>query len=170
MIPTISNECSQFLKESNGQYLVKNLPKKYQGFAKVKVRLRKQKTGFGENLNKAFEDEKSHLHQRSVFAYTDTSMLSDTPDTEPFYIFPIDGYSVMFNPVIKDAEKDYNQYNELKIDNEIISDQLKISYQTGSISEAINSSCEIIIYGIPYYYALRVSLVEDYNLFFNNKR
>jgi hypothetical protein len=167
MIPTISNECSQFLTESNGNYLVKQLPSAYQGFSKVKVRLGKNKKGFVENFNRAFEDRRPSLHQRAIFAHANINLLQETQErTEPFYIFPIDGYSIMFNPAVTDSSTDYTEYEKLHIDGDIVSDQLKMSYQSGSLSEALRSNCEIIIYGIPYYYALRSSLIEDYALFF----
>jgi hypothetical protein len=170
MIPTIANECGQFLQESNGQYLIKNLPTKYQGFAKVKVRLSKGTTNFTENFNRAFKNRKYHLHQSSIFAYTSAKILEgvSTINAEPFYIFPIDGYKVLFNPAVKNIGDDYGDYDQLHIDGQLVTDQLKLSYQAGTLREANESNCEVIIYGISYYYALRVSLIEDYQLFFNN--
>lgn len=167
MIPTISKECQQFLTESDGHYLVKYLPSVYEGFSKVKVRLGKNKTEFTENFNRAFEDTRPLLHQRAIFAYTDMAALGVCePSLEPFYVFPVDGYKVLFNPAVK-AQSDYMEYDQLHIDGDIVSDQLKMSYQSGQLLEAIGARCEIIIYGISHYYALRSSLIEDYSLFFN---
>lgn len=171
MIPTISKECGQFLRESNGQYLIKALPTIYQGFAKVKVRISKRTSNFAENFNRAFENKKYHLHQRSIFVYTSAGTLTEmdtTSDVEPFYIFPTDGYKVLFNPTVKNIGDDYSDYDQLHIDGQLVSDQLKLSYQAGTLQEATKSNCEVIIYGISYYYALRASLIEDYKLFFNN--
>lgn len=172
MIPTISRECSQFLKESNGQCLIKKLPKEYQGFARVKVRISKGRTGLIENFNRAFKEETHELHQRSIFAYTNMQMVEesiDSPKLEPFYVFPIDGYKIMFNPAVQNLHTDYEDYDQLHIDGELVADQLKLSYYTGTLLEATKSNCEVIIYGIPYYYALRASLIDNYNTFFNNK-
>lgn len=170
MIPTISNECSQFLRESEGRYLIKNLPCKYEGFARVKVRVSKGKTKFTESFNSAFENKKYHLHQRSIFAYTDYSILTEmsAPNKEPFYVFPIDGYEVLFNPVVQSIRTDYKEFEQLHIDGRLVEDQLKMSYKAGTLREAIDSHCEVIIYGISHYYALRASLVEDYATFFND--
>lgn len=171
MIPTISKECAQFLQESNGQCLIKKLPVKYQGFARVKVRLSKGKTEFTENFNRAFQTKTHELHQRSIFAYTDMEVVLesiDSPKMEPFYIFPVDGYKVLFNPAVQNSQTDYGDYDQLHIDGQLVTDQLKLSYKAGTLKEATESNCEVIIYGIPYYYAFRASLIEDYNLFFNN--
>ena len=170
MIPTISRECSQFLQESGGRCLVKSLPTKYQGFAKVKVRLKRYKTEFSENFNRAFENNTHELHHRSIFTYTNIAALSESTllhNVEPFYVFPINGYRVLFNPTVKNSQKDYKNYDQLHISGQLVSDQLQLSYKEGSLREATEANCEVILYGIPYYYAFRASLIEDYKLFFN---
>jgi hypothetical protein len=167
MIPTIANECSQFISESDGKYLVKNLPVSYQGFSKVKVRFKKQTTDFIENFNEAFKNKSHDLHQRAIFAYTDISLLTENRQQEPFYIFPINGYKVLFNPLVQNSENDFQSYEDLSIDGDIITDQLKISYEAGSLCEAMDSNCEVVLYGIKYYYAIRSSLISDYKLFFS---
>ena len=87
---------------------------------------------------------------------------------EPFYVFPIDGYKILFNPVVQNSQTDYKQYDTLDIDDQLVTDQLRLSYRTGTLHEATALNCEVIVYGISHYYALRASLIEDYKLFFNN--
>lgn len=166
MIPTLREECFEFLNESNGNYLVKNLPKKYQGFARVKVRLGRTKNQFEENFNQAFESRKKRLHQSGIFAYPDITWLEPQSEAEPFYIFPINGYQLIFNPVVKNSKNDYDFVDDMHISQQIITDQLQISYQSGTLLEAMEHKCEIIIYGIPYYYAIRATLIDDYKQFF----
>lgn len=166
MIPTIASECSQFISESDGKCLVKNLPHAYQGFSKVKVRLKRQKTDFIENFNEAFKTKSHDLHQRAIFAYTNVEILSEESGYEPFYIFPINGYRIIFNPLVQNSQNDYKAYEKLSIDGDMVADQLKLSYEAGSLTEALSAKCEIVIYGVPYYYAIRSSLIEDYKLFF----
>ena len=163
MIPTIENECSEFLDSSNGHYIVKNLPIHHQGFAKVKVRLGKAKTDFAESFNRAFESTRHGLHESAIFGYTDAGLLHPNNSTELFYIFPINGFKFIYNPVVEDSNTDYNG-----VSGELVSDLLQLSYQTGTLSEAMKSKCEIIFYGIPYYYALRKSIVTDYAEFFSS--
>jgi hypothetical protein len=166
MLPTISTECSQFLDDANGKYLVRSLPKKYEGFVKVKVRLKKQKTDFIESFNKAFKNKRSDLHQRAIFTYGDINTLKIEENEEPFFIFPINGYKLIFNPVVNHVQEDYSAYDKLSIEPDIISEQLKMSYRSGTLVEALNAKCEIVVYNIPYYYAVRASLVQNYLNFF----
>lgn len=164
MLPTIVNECSQFLTESDGNYIIKNLPRTHQGFAKIKVRLGKRKTKFTESFNRAFETTKHDLHHRAIFAYTNDSLLQEDSNLEPFFIFPINGYEFIYNPMVCNSSEDYSKIN---MSSDLITDLLKLSYQTGTLSEALQFKCEIVFYGIPYYYAIRQSLIEDYHNFIN---
>lgn len=168
MIPTIAKECSRFITESNGRYLVKNLPRNYLGFSKVKVRFKKQTTDFIESFNEAFKSKSHDLHQRAIFTYSDIEALDNDPDAEPFFVFPTDNYKIIFNPLVENSQNDYESYEKLSIQSDMVTDQLKLSYNSGSLMEAMEARCEIVIYGIPYYYAIRSSLIEDYKLFFGD--
>lgn len=165
MIPTIANECSEFLDASNGHYIVKNLPNHHQGFTKVKVRLGKSRTDFSKSFNKAFEETRHGLHESAIFGYTDIDLLTESPATELFYIFPINGFKFIYNPEVENSDVDYTN---IGVSGDLITDLLQLSYQTGSLREAVKSKCEIIFYGIPYYYALRESIVTDYVEFFGS--
>lgn len=162
MLPTIEKECSEFLDASHGHYIVKNLPMRHQGFAKVKVRLGKSKTDFSDNFNKAFEGKRHGLHESAIFGYTDPQLLQPATDVESFYIFPVNGFKFLYNPVVGDSNGDYTS---MGLSGDLITDLLQMSYRTGTLSEAMKSKCEIIFYGVPYYYALRTTIVEDYDTF-----
>ena len=172
MIPTIQNECSIFLNHSNGIPLLRNFSVKRDGFIRVKVRKPKKRTQLDNVFDEAFNY--NNLKQRCIISYTESSIPNDGKECEPFYIFPIDGFKVMFSEMVRDHSQ-YNSTLELlqsklgkaKSEN-IISDLLKYTYKTQDLSLALSYNCEIIIYNIPYFYAVKKSLIEDYADFIQN--
>lgn len=158
MIPVIASECSQFLSECNDNYIIKPLPKTYHGFCKVKVRFGNRQNDFTDSFNEAFKDNSRELHKRAIFAYTDNRIVSASDDEDPFYIFPINGYKLLYNPIIQNSEE---AYSDIGINNALITELLKLSYTSGNLAEAFSHNCEIIIYNIPYYYAIRSSILDD---------
>ena len=177
MIPTITKECSIFLKHSDGVPLLCNLSTKLQGFSRVKVRKQKIKSTMDVIYNTAFDEEYNYnnLRQRSILAYTEKALPDKTEDTEPFYVFPIDGFKVIFSEVVTDSQKVHNKTLEM-LENDvgevesydILSDLIKYTYKTQDLSKALSYNCEIIIYGIAYYYAVRKTIIDDYHNFIYN--
>lgn len=171
----LGERCSQFIEESGGRPLMKNLPSEYGDFHKVKVRKRKKrkedKEEFAEVFNEAFEDELRDLRERAVFANGEVSFEpADTKEEEPFYIFPIDGYRFMYSKEVENSSEDYQTvfeavFEELGADkgSEIITELLKFTYNTNNLQEGIEQGSEIILYNIPYFYAIRTSTVDDYS-------
>lgn len=165
MIYTISSKCSQFLTDSNKLPLIKYLPRLNDGFRKVKLRKKKLNDGFAEIFNSIFPEYKNLLN-RSLLV---SSQTNHSLDTEPFYIFPINGYKFIYNPFVENTSIHFsnifdNLSKNLEFDdiNQIISEQVKDNYISDNLVNAIHSKCEIIFYKIPYYYAIRKSLVDDY--------
>lgn len=163
MIQTITEECNEFLEASNGMPLVKDLPKTYVGFRKVKIRKKNKSSPVGESFNQAFKNHKNDIHQSAMFAYTSLNILPENNYTEPFFVFPIDGYKFLYNTRITNSTKNYQN---IGLNERHIVDLLNISYKSSNLYEALSSECEVILYGIPYYYAVRASLVDDYKSFF----
>ena len=176
----IAERCQEFIRESEGQPLLKNLPEDYGDFYKVKVRKRKQRKQdpkhFAEMFNKAFEDEMQDLRERSVFANGELTF-KENGDTEQeaFYIFPVDGYEFMYSKEVENSSVSYkNAFNSLteKLGTEegenIISELLKFTYTSENLVEGINSGAEIIIYNIPYFYAIRKETVDNYQNLITN--
>lgn len=163
MIPTINKECSNFLNLSKGNYLIKYLKSEGEGLRKVKVRRKKWNSEFVEVFNSAFP-EYNEILQRSII----TSHEPNISDGEAFYIFPIDGFKFLYNPNVKDIVKTYKEiFLKLKLifsdeSSTFMNDILKNGYMSDKLDYAINENSQIIIYNIPYYYALRKSLVDDY--------
>lgn len=170
-LPTILKECSQFLEESNNLPLLKNLLVTNDGFKKIKVRKKNTKEFFTEAFNKSFAFHKQ-LMNRAVFANGENSFIESINENfEPFYIFPIDGYKFVYNPVVTNALEQYKKVidDSLKIlarkaAIEMFSSVIKQSYLSNDLANGIKIGSEIIIYDIPYYYAIRKSLVDDYSI------
>jgi hypothetical protein len=166
----IKDRCSIFLEQSRGQPLLKNLSCNYQDFDKVKVRKRKDNCEFAEAFNEAFETQHPGLRQRAVFANGAPSFEpADDPNLEPFFIFPVDGFKFMYSREVKNSGQEYKQVFETLFEqfgeekgNEVITDLLRFTYTSDNLHEGIASGSEIIIYGIPFFYVVRCSKVEDY--------
>lgn len=165
-VQIIRERCSAFIIESNGLPLYKNLPESYPDFHKVKVRHGKQHDVRSKTMNMAFESQNKQFTQRAIF--TSGSVPQPEPANESFYIFPIDGFQFLYNMEIKEStnldafDSIFEQYGEKEGCN-LIADVLKFSYTTHNLQEGILHGSEIIVYGIPFYYALRSSVVESYD-------
>ncbi len=173
MLPTITQECGLFLLESKGKPLVKALPRHSDGYRKVKVRKKKTKDEFVHKFNESFFTEFNDIRNRAVFV---NGQQPQSPDVEDFYIFPIDGYRFMYSPEVFNSSELYKDTFDKLIRTagknngmEIFTEMLQLSYTYDDLPRAIDSGCEIIIYDISHYYAVRKSLVDDYsNWFYNN--
>lgn len=166
-IEPIRMHCTRFINESCGLPMVKYLPQVYQDIQKVKVRKRKHTNEFSNAFNGAFENELRDLRERSIFT-NGSNTKCVTENSERFYVFPINGYKFLYSKEVDNSNTSYtsvlesilNQFGESGKD--VFSDLLRFSYMTEHLSEGIQSGAEIIIYGIPYYYAIRESYVDNY--------
>ena len=173
-LKTISEQCSDFINNSDGKPLLKNLPATYENFHKVKVRKRKQRKEdseeFAKLFNEAFEQEMENLRERSVFANGERTFTeSEEPDQNVFFIFPIDGYEFMYSKEVENSSTNYKSAFDAILEKlgadkgkEVIAELLKFNYTSDQISEGIQSGSEIIIYNIPYFYAIRKNAEVDY--------
>lgn len=171
-IQLLKSNCKQFFTESCGLPLLKNLSSSYQNFNKVKVRKRKGESGdFTETFNEAFETQHPGLRQRAIFANGTSSFQAIVSEEQnPFYIFPIDGYQFMYSREVENSGHEYKQVFETLFEqfgeekgNQVLTDLLRFTYTSKQLNEGIESGSEIIIYGIPYFYAMRMSAVDDYH-------
>ncbi len=176
----IAERCSDFIAESDGHPLLKNLPSEYGDYHKVKVRLRKNRKQdtreFAERFNNAFKDSVRNLRERAIFSNgVATFRVSEDPDQEPFFIFPVDGYDYMYSREVENSSTNYKsafdsileQLGTNEAEN-IITELLKFNYTQDKLTEGIESGSEIIIYNIPYFYAIRVQTVDNYQELINN--
>lgn len=174
MLKTIEQHCGQFLEQSNGIPLLKNLPITLDGFRKIKVR--KKKATNNQELfsvyNEVFEEyhDYNEIMQRSVFAH---GPLIDKKEEglEPFYIFPIDGFRFLYSKDVDNTTQIYKETFDKLLDTldssgvGLFKEILKYQYVGIDLYEGLTSKSEIIVYDIPFYYAIRKSLFEDYNKF-----
>lgn len=171
-ITTIEAKCKQFLRESAGLPLYKLLPKSYENFQRVKVRQHKHKDNVTEVFDKAFGNQFTNLRQRAIFSSGNEP--ETTNEHDAFYIFPIDGYKFLYSKEIKNSSQEYRQVVETMFEKfednnkaiEIVTDLLKYTYLRENLVEGIVSDSEIILYGIPFYYAVRVDNVPPYGKLF----
>lgn len=157
--------CTQFLKESEGLPLLKGLPTAaYSSFAKIKVRHRKQKGAFTETFNNALDVIK--LRQRAIFANSPTQKYQ-------YYIFPTNKYRFVYSEEVQDSGEEYKNVFESLLDKfdqnpekaiAITTDLLKYTYTDKNLAEGIQRKSEIIIYNVPFYYAVKQSIVNYDNL------
>ena len=168
MLPTIKIECSEFLIKSNNNFILKSLPKTTEGFKKVKVRQRNVKELFREIFDRGLHNNKTFT-SRAVYAVGENGYIPSNDETlEPFYIFPINGFKFYYNPVVQNTEQQYTKIldKSLKIIDkdtviEMFSENIKDSYTSENLIDGIKTGSEIIIYNIPYFYAVRKTVLDD---------
>lgn len=171
-LTVIKKSCAQFLKESAGLPLYKLLPSSYGNFHRVKVRQQKRNNTIAEAFNRAFGKDFYNLHQRSIFTYA-AAPTDIAEGTEPFYVFPTDGYKFLYSKEVTNSTNDYKTVMNTLIEQfdndkavELITDVLKYTYVSDNLVEGIISDSEIIFYGVPSFYAIRVSAHPAYGTLF----
>jgi hypothetical protein len=164
----IIRECSQFLRETAGIPVLKQLPLRADLLQKVKVRHQKRTDCVAEAFSKAFN---TNLRQRAIFAYGNPPMVEGS---NPCYIFPIDGYKFLYSREVQNSTTEYQQVLNTLFESldgtkavEIVTDLVKYTYIRENLIEGIMSDSEIIFYGIPYYYAVRVESCPTYSKLLN---
>lgn len=167
-VEILNRECSTFLQESNGQPLMKLLPATCFNFQKVKVRLQKKRDRVTDVFERAFGEQFPKLRQRAVFTYP--NVIPESAGQDLFYVFPINGYKYMYSKEVTNSSADYQRVIDTLVEQlddtseatDIASGLLKYSYSNASLQEAFSSRSEVILYSIPYYYAVRVNACSSY--------
>lgn len=162
----IQADCSIFIRESRGLPLFRQLPTSYADLHRVKVRLQKRRDGVADVFEQAFGQQYANIRQRAVFA--STSLPTSTEHSEPFYVFPTNGYRFLYSKEVKNSDSDYrnvidtlvSELGNLTEATDIVSDLLKYTYSTCKLYEGMTSGAEVIFYGIPYYYAVRAEMCD----------
>ena len=93
-----------------------------------------------------------------------------TENVEPFYVFPANGFKFLYSKEVDNSTENYKQVFESILDTvgeasgkDIFTDLLRFTYISENLANGIESGAEIIIYGIPYYYAIRESQIDNYD-------
>lgn len=168
ILEKIKFECGDFFHSSSGFPLIKTLWNNPSNFKKVKVRTKTIKNSFIEAFNEAFEEDYRNIHGRSIFCNGNHAVAKE--GEEKFYVLPINGYKYLYNPNITFIEEYKKIYEKLSSSmhelhaEELFVDMIEYSYKNCEISfkNALFSQKEIIIYGIPYYYAVKVEKFPVY--------
>ncbi len=150
-------ECSEFLERSHGCPLKKYLPETYADIHRVKVRKRQGSDQFNRKFNEAFDKETHLLRQRAVFA-NGTQAVEE--GQEMFYILPPNGFKFLYSTEVENSSKQYQSVFESILDvddGETFKELLKFTYTSDNLQEGLEAGAEIIVYNIPYFYAVRES-------------
>lgn len=157
-------ECSDYIKESDGNLLYKCLPQRETPVSKVKIRKRNYNNQIEELFDIAFQEENS-ARQRSLTAHTREV---DCDNGIGYYVFPINGYDYLFNRQIFNLRKEYSDILEhisgesvSVFQLELLRDLLKNNYQDSNLIVAFEHACEIMFYNIPYYYAVEMEYFHN---------
>ncbi len=166
---SIIKECSEFLESSNGRPIFRMLPSSGEGFRKIKIRKKTKHTKeFERYFDMAFREQYKDLRLRSMIAQTKPHA-DVTVGMEEFYIFPPNGFQVIFNKQIESYAEYIDSLQEvIQTSNnaeELLRSLFRYTYTKGNISEAISCGSDVLIYDMSYYYAVRKSLFPDYSSF-----
>lgn len=156
----IGEFCSQYIVESKQIPLYRNLSSSLPDVTRVKIRHKKNASTINQVFAEAFAPK---VRERSLFAKSTTSYKENT---EPYYIFPINGYKYLYSLDIKDSNHEYNNLCETlysSFDQEqatdVFSDMLRFTYHSDKLYQGIINESEILFYDIPAFYAVKVSSV-----------
>ncbi len=153
----IKHTCQQFLNESCGIPMLKNLPSSYGNIKKVKARYKNQQP-IGQLINDAFDE---CIFERAVMCNgpnSFTPILDErVSDYDIYYVLPPDGFKYIYNTVISDvATASFPDVH----DTDVITDLLRLSYNDNNLEEGLASHAQIIIYDIPYFYCIKSSIID----------
>ena len=170
MIPnSIKTECSQYLNllPTPDSWLMKPMKSNTGMSSKIKIRHKKVKAEYEAEINNVFSSEHQKLLQRCLIAYTSNKSLNLNDDMTLYYVFPINGFKFMYNPIIDYSLQQYDDLLDKLNDmgsskRDIFYNTIKLSFKSDSLIEANQNSCEIIFYNIPYYYAIQKEYFENF--------
>jgi len=170
-------QCTEFLQESKGEPLLKNLSQNetHDWFRQVKVRHHKKESPLIESFNEAFESKFGiqRIHQRAIFTNGVKSFrLQEGYQT--YYVFPTNRYNFIYNPEITSSSKRYQStFEELQENFDegtvkgLITELLGYTYVSENLFEGIDKGAEIVFFGIPYYYAIHKNSFPEYEELYN---
>ena len=175
-VHAIRNTCGDFIYSTESP-LIKNLNMDSL-VSRVKIRHHKRNDPFVEVFNDALLKKfgKTNIHQRCIFANGPDSFKKVHNQT-PYYVFPIDGFSFLYSRQITDVNEEFRDtLSVLKnsIDSSeafsIVHDLLLYTYESSNLEQGIIDGCEIIVYDIPYYFAVNVKSFPVYDQLLHNIR
>lgn len=136
----------------------KFLPETYNDIHRVKVRKKQRRDQFSSAFNEAFDEEIHQIRQRAIFA--NGTQEAET-DQESFLIFPPDGFKFLYCAEVSNSSRQYRSVFESILDvddGDTFKELLKFAYTSENLAEGLEANAEIIIYNVPYFYAVRESV------------
>lgn len=157
-INRIKHTCNEFIAESRGIPLLKNLPESYGICKKVKARHSKKLNKINDCFDVAFDEHK--LLQKAIYAHgpnTFTPILDENVcKYNIFYLFIPNKFRFLYNPAVINSEQtDYDI-----LDSSLLSEVLQYGYVNEDLAAGIEQGAEIIIYNVPYFYAIRAQDID----------
>lgn len=170
-IRVLRNSCDQYIS-MNESPLLKNVLGKEEAFARIKVRFHRRTSDFISVFNDVLAQKYNipNLHQRSVFANGTTSFVP-LEEATPYYVFPINGFKFMYSPSIQSSDNEYRSIFETLLEKcdgdepqaaSFLKDLMSYNYVSEDLEQGVVDGCEIILYNIPYYYAVNAVNFPDY--------
>jgi hypothetical protein len=172
----LQSSCNHFINSTNTP-LLKNILGKDETFIKSKVRFHKRHNDLISAFNEALSEKYqiSNIHQRAIFANGPASFVPNE-ESCTYYIFPINGYKFLYNKQVQNCNQQFKNTFEVLLrefneDNqqatEIIKEILSSTYVSENLEQGIVEGSEILIYNIPYYYAISASDFPSYQALLN---
>lgn len=149
----IRDSCYEFLKESNGYPVFKQLPEQYGVCSKVKVRHK-------PNLILEQFFKKTVMQDCSTLVESYSMPIAGAHN---YWIFPINGYKYIYNPLIADYKSKVNQILDITSDKDVILELIGDLYNSNNLITALTCETEILWYKISHFYAVDCSKFEDYD-------
>lgn len=161
LLQQVKDNCQCFIAEFGNSPLYRAFNRQNPDIFRVKVRHRKPTDSVWEQcFNTYFSEQFTDIRKRAVFAYPTPP--PETESFEPYFIFPIDGYSFTYSPTVHDSHLQYeelfafmNKNFEHDTARKLFIDNLEHSYKNDSPQLAIESNSEILLFGISHYFAIR---------------
>lgn len=172
MLKTLEDDCQQFLNDLPNKPLVKSLPKLGDSFRKVKARKRKIHSTLDRLMHTSFQTIQKRIISTAITAYNTEIFENISKDHEEFFIFPIDNYKILCCNSITNYKKQFDlclnnllKISDIKFAANSILELLQTNYdEINSFKELKDRNVEMLIYNIPYFYAVRCSSVENYEI------
>lgn len=166
LFPTIRKNCSDFLEKSNGIPLKKTMRGDMEGFARVKIR-HKKASQFSEAFSKEFSHIDPLLYKRCIMAGEPWCEATSGRD-EQYFIFPPNGFKVLTfsnnfvsTKILSESFEKINKVND-EFSRSFLESILRENVKYDSLYEGLTSGNELLIFGVDHYYAIKCSLIEDY--------
>lgn len=154
----IMKECSSYLNQYEGPPFIKWIPNSAaddRTILKIKLRHRKNHSTFDDYFNYALS--KKGLRQKALFIKNDPEN-----NSSPYFIIPPNGYQTLYSSMVHDSKeleeklfKPLLTLNCVETIKSLFKEVLELHYTDTDPSQAIVQNREVILYNVPYVYAIK---------------